>query len=157
MSKSKSRGMGSLAAAALIGFFAAHAATALETRGLPRDATAHFVYFDTGSHALSPKDEGQIRDVAAMMQSMPTFVATIIGKTDSVGSADFNERLSKQRADAVFGSLVYDNKVAQNRVEVCWTGERLPFMSAADETAYSQNRVVAIVISKKMSGHFCGR
>ena len=157
MSKNKSRGTRSLAAAALIGLFAAHAVTAQETKGLPQDSTAHFIYFDTGGHALSPKDEGQIRDVAAMMQSMPTVVATIIGKTDSVGSAEFNERLSKQRADAVFGSLVYDNKVPQDRVEVCWTGERLPFMSAADETAYAQNRVVAIVISKATVGHFCGR
>jgi OmpA-OmpF porin, OOP family len=157
MSKNKSRGTRSLAAAALMGLFAAHAATAQERKNLPDDATAHFVYFDTASHALSAKDEGQIRDVAAMMQSMPTVVATIIGKTDSVGSAEFNEHLSKQRADAVFGSLVYDNKVPQDRVEVCWTGERLPFMSAADETANSQNRLVAIVVSKATAAYYCGR
>jgi outer membrane protein OmpA-like peptidoglycan-associated protein len=34
-----------------------------------------------------------------MMQKTPTLVATIVGKTDTVGSADFNERLSKRRAD----------------------------------------------------------
>src|SRR5205807_2605335 len=80
-----------------------------------------------------------IRDVAGMIQSTPTFVATIIGKADSVGSAEFNEHLSQQRGEAVFESLVYTNKVPENRVQLRWTGERLPFRSAADEAAESQN------------------
>jgi len=50
-----------------------------------------------------------------MMQSTPSFVASIVGKTDSVGSADFNEHLSQRRAEAVFEALVYANKVPENR------------------------------------------
>jgi flagellar motor protein MotB len=56
---------------------------------------------------LTPEEQDHIRNVAAMMQSTPTFVATIVGKTDSVGSADFNEHLSQRRAEAVFEALVY--------------------------------------------------
>ena len=82
-----------------------------------------------------------------MMQSTPTFVATILGKTDSTGSADYNEHLSQQRAEAVFEALVYTNKVPENRVQLHWTGERLPFVSTADEQAASQNRMVAIIVS----------
>jgi outer membrane protein OmpA-like peptidoglycan-associated protein len=153
---SESIAMKSLAAAAVVGLFAAYAATAGEVKTLPQYATAHFVYFPTGGHALDPKDQSQIHDVAGMMQSTPDFVATIIGKADTVGSADFNERLSQRRADAVFEALVYDNKVAEHRIQMCWTGERLPFISTADETAESQNRMVAIIISKAMDAHFCG-
>jgi outer membrane protein OmpA-like peptidoglycan-associated protein len=119
----------SLAAAAAMGFFAAHAATAQQTQ--PQNCTTHFVYFATGSHALTPKDQDHIRDVAAMLQSTPTFIATIVGKTDSVGSPGFNEHLSQRRAEAVFEALVYANKVPENRVQMRWTGERLPFISAA--------------------------
>ena len=98
----------SLAAATIIGFFAVHAATAQQTPSvpLPAGSTANFVYFDTGSYALTPEDQGHIRDVAGMMLSTPAVVATIIGKTDTVGSAEFNERLSQRRADAVFEALV---------------------------------------------------
>jgi len=124
----------SLAAAALMGFCAAHAATAQQTQP---NCTTNFVYFATGSHALTPEDLDHIRDVATMMQSTPSFVATIVGKTDSVGSADFNEHLSQRRAEAVFEALVYANKVPENRVQLRWTGERLPFISAADEEAES--------------------
>ena len=136
----------SLAVAAVMGLFAAHAATAQQTQNLPQ-CTTHFIYFSTGSHALTPEDQDHIRDVAGMMQSTPTFIATIVGKTDSVGSADFNEHLSQRRAEAVFEALVYTNKVPENRVQLHWTGERLPVTSAADEQAESQNRMAAIIVS----------
>jgi len=97
---SRNVGAKSLAAVAVVGLFAAHAASAQQT------CTTHFVYFSTSSHALTPEDQDHICDVAAMMQSTPTFVATILGKTDSVGSSDYNEHLSQQRAEAVFAVIV---------------------------------------------------
>jgi OmpA-OmpF porin, OOP family len=143
-------------AAAAIGLFAVHAATAQEVKNLPADATAHLIYFPTGGHKLDAKDLEQIREVAGLIQSHPDFVATILGKTDSVGSPGFNERLSQRRANAVFEALVYDNKVSESRISLCWTGERLPFTSTADQTAEAQNRMAAIVVSKATDAHFCG-
>jgi outer membrane protein OmpA-like peptidoglycan-associated protein len=143
----------SLAAAAVMGLFAAHAATAQQTQ--PPNCTTNFVYFATGSHALTPEEQDHIRNVAAMMQSTPTFVATIVGKTDSVGSAEFNEHLSQRRAEAVFEALVYANKVPEDRVQLRWTGERLPFKSAAEEEAESHNRMAAIIVSDVASAR-CG-
>ncbi len=145
----------SLAAAAIMGLFAAHVATAQQTQSLPQ-CTTHFIYFTTGSHALTPEDQDHIRDVVGMMQSTPTFVATIVGKTDSVGSAEFNEHLSQRRAEAVFEALVYGNKVPENRVQLHWTGERLPVTSAADEQAESQNRMAAIIVSNAAAER-CGK
>ena len=83
----KQRVTNSLVAAAIMGFFAVHGATAQQTPSvpLPAGSTANFVYFDTGSYALTPEDQDHIRDVAGMMLSTPAVVATIIGKTDSVG------------------------------------------------------------------------
>ncbi len=142
--------------AAVISFFAAYAATSQEVKNLPFYATTHFIYFPTGGYALDPKDQDQIHDVAGMIKSNPDFVATILGKTDSVGSVGLNEHLSQRRANAVFEALVYDNKVSENRIQMCWTGERLPFTSTADETAEAQNRMAAIIVSKATDAHFCG-
>ena len=143
-------------AVAVVGFFTAYAATAQEAKNPPPGATAHFIYFPTGGYALDPKDQAQIHDVAGMIQSNSDFVATILGKTDSVGSVGLNEHLSQRRANAVFEALVYDNKVSENRIQMCWTGERLPFASTADETAEAQNRMAAIIVSKATDAHFCG-
>jgi OOP family OmpA-OmpF porin len=149
----KQRVTKSLAAAAIMGFFAVHAATAQQAPSLPLPAgsTAHFVYFATGGYALTAEDQDHIRDVAGMMQSTPAFVATIIGKTDSVGSAEFNEHLAQRRAEAVFEALVYTHKVPENLVRLHWTGERLPYISTADEQAEAQNRMVAIIVSNEPS------
>jgi len=138
----------SLAAAAIMGFFAIHAATAQQTPSLPLPAgsTANFVHFATGSYALTPEEQDHIRDVAGMILSTPGVVITIIGKTDTVGSAEFNEHLSQRRAEAVFEALVYAYKVPAYRVRLHWTGERLPYISTADEQAEAQNRMVAIIV-----------
>jgi OmpA-OmpF porin, OOP family len=105
---------------------------------------------------LTPDEKNHMRDVAEVMQKTPTLVATIVGKTDTVGSASFNERLSKRRADEVFETLVYNEKVPVNRLQVCWTGERLPFISTSDEVAESDNRMVEIIVGDKTFRYLCG-
>ena len=51
---------------------------------------------------------------------------------------------------------MYDHKVSESRIQMCWSGERLPFTSTADQTAEAQNRMAAIVVSKATDAHFCG-
>jgi outer membrane protein OmpA-like peptidoglycan-associated protein len=57
-----------------------------------------------------------------------------------------NEKLSQRRAEAVFDALVYSNHVSENRVEMRWTGEHLPYLSTADEKEEMLNRVVEIIV-----------
>jgi outer membrane protein OmpA-like peptidoglycan-associated protein len=126
--------------------FTAYAATAQQVQELPKGSNTYPVHFATGSSQLDGADQDTIRGVAAAMRRTPTLTATIIGKTDAVGSADFNHHLSEQRARAVFEALVYTNKAPEDRVELRWTGENVPFVSTADEQAESLNRVVAIIL-----------
>jgi len=126
--------------------FAASGAVAQQVQVLPAGSTTYPVHFPTGSYQLDGADQDTIRGVAAMMQRTPTLVATIIGKSDAVGSAELNEHLAQHRGEAVFEALVYANKVPENKVELRWSGERLPFVSTADEQAEAQNRVVAIIL-----------
>jgi OmpA-OmpF porin, OOP family len=129
-----------------ISLFTGYAATAQQVQELPKGSNTYPVHFPTGSYQLDGADQDTIRGVAAVMRRTPTLTATIIGKTDAVGSADFNHHLSEQRARAIFEALVYTNKVPEDRVELRWTGEHLPFVSTADEQAESLNRVVAIIL-----------
>jgi hypothetical protein len=85
-----------------------------------------------------------VNDVTAYLQSHPESVATIIGRTDTVGSSDYNMRLSHRRADAVRDALVYNGKVAAERVETRWTGESRQDVPTANNTAAAGNRVVDI-------------
>lgn len=138
------------AVAGAISLFTAYAATAQQTQQqvqeLPAGSNTFPVHFASGSYQLDGADQDTIRGVAAVMMRTPTLTATILGKTNSVGTEEFNHHLAEQRARAVFEALVYTNKVPEDRVELRWTGEKIPFVSTADEQAEQLNRVVAIIL-----------
>jgi OOP family OmpA-OmpF porin len=80
------------------------------------------------------------------MEHSPALVATVIGHADTVGSAEFNEKLSQRRAQAVFDALVNKYNVPVSRVEMHYTGEREPMARTGDEKAEAANRTVDIVV-----------
>ncbi len=109
-------------------------------------ATIYPVSFPMGSVELHPADQETIHGVAAMMERNTALVATVLGKADTVGTSDYNEHLSWRRASAVFEALVFKYGVPASKVEMRWTGERLPTVKTADQTAELQNRVVEILV-----------
>jgi OmpA-OmpF porin, OOP family len=110
------------------------------------NAVWYTVAFDTNSFVIDADGKKVVNDVIAFLQSNPASVATIIGRTDTVGSNDYNMHLSHRRADAVRDAIVYDGKLAPDRVETRWTGETRPAVPTANQVAAAANRVVDIAI-----------
>jgi OOP family OmpA-OmpF porin len=110
------------------------------------NAVWYSVYFDTDSFAINKAGQQVVNEVIAALQKSPASVATIIGRTDTVGTKDYNMRLSHRRADAVRDALVYGGKFTADRVETRWTGEARQNVPTTDEVAAAQNRVVDIAI-----------
>nr|WP_294556288.1 OmpA family protein [uncultured Rhodopila sp.] len=137
------------AAVATVGFVTLSAATAQSVmERVPAGSTTYPIHFPTGSYQLDPGDQDTIRAVASKIQADSALHATIVGKADTTGSAEFNEHLSERRATTVFEALVYANKAPEDRVDVRWTGEHLPVVTTDDQQAESQNRIVAIILHK---------
>jgi OOP family OmpA-OmpF porin len=137
------RKVGTFAIAASLSLFVGYTASSQTQQP---GARAYPVHFPTGSDKLDAADQDTIRGVAGSMQTNPELNATIIGKADTVGSPELNEKLALRRAEAVFSALVYTNHVPENRVEIRWTGERLPYLSTEDEKEEMLNRVVEIIV-----------
>jgi outer membrane protein OmpA-like peptidoglycan-associated protein len=110
------------------------------------NAVWYNVYFDSNSFAINADGQKVVNDVIASLQRNPASVATIIGRTDTVGSNDYNMHLSHRRADAVRDALVYGGTVALDRVETRWTGETRKNVPTANDVAAAANRVVDIAI-----------
>lgn len=104
------------------------------------------VSFPSGSAKLHKADYETIRAVASKMKSDPALVATILGKADAVGSHEFNEHLSWRRAAAVFEVLIFTHKVPEDRVEMRWTGKRMPSFPGEEGKPDLLNRVVEIIL-----------
>jgi outer membrane protein OmpA-like peptidoglycan-associated protein len=109
-------------------------------------ATWYHIEFVTASHSIDAQGERTVADVTNFLQQHPDSIATIIGKTDTVGSANYNMHLSHQRADAVRDALVYHSNVAADRVETRWTGETRLHVATNGNVPEEPNRVVDIAI-----------
>lgn len=112
------------------------------------------VLFDTARSTLNPGANGPLDQVAAFLKDNPRFKARIEGHTDSVGSADYNQALSEQRANGVRDALA-GRGVSAEQLTAIGKGETTPVASNRDAAGRQQNRRVEIVFSDQQ-GRFAG-
>jgi outer membrane protein OmpA-like peptidoglycan-associated protein len=110
------------------------------------------VLFDTAKATLKPGADSVMERVATFMQKNPDTKVMIEGHTDSRGSDEYNQELSKNRARAVQDALA-SRGIDRNRVEAVGKGEGFPVASNDSQAGQQQNRRVEIVFSDN-EGHF---
>ncbi|MEO0487768.1 MAG: OmpA family protein [Pseudomonadota bacterium] len=103
------------------------------------------ILFDTDSATLRPDLQGDLRSLAANLLRYPNTTVTVIGHTDWVGDAGYNQNLSKRRADSVAGILRV-NGVSANRIIAFGRGEAEPIADNVTPEGRRQNRRVEIII-----------
>jgi outer membrane protein OmpA-like peptidoglycan-associated protein len=103
------------------------------------------VTFDTGSAEIKPQFSRALTQVAQTLNEYPESYIDVIGHTDSVGAADYNQTLSEKRADAVRRALI-QRSVAAARVVAYGMGENSPVADNASAAGRSANRRVEIKI-----------
>lgn len=104
------------------------------------------VEFPFDSAQIQPRYYEEIREVARFMREYPSTEAIIEGHTDSVGPAEYNQRLSQQRAEAVREVLVQQFGVEPDRLSARGYGETRPIESNATEAGRQENRRVVAVL-----------
>jgi outer membrane protein OmpA-like peptidoglycan-associated protein len=104
----------------------------------------HGIHFTSGKADLLPESMGTINEVYQIMKNHPDLKFEIDGYTDNVGAADFNLKLSKQRADAVQKQLV-NMGVDTSRLMTKGFGETKPLGSNATPEGKANNRRVEFV------------
>jgi outer membrane protein OmpA-like peptidoglycan-associated protein len=110
------------------------------------------VLFDTGRATLKPGADRDLDRLAQALKDNPNTRVLIEGHTDSVGSEDYNQRLSERRAEAV-GDALRMRGVPTDRYEVKGLGKDFPVASNNTPAGRQQNRRVEIVFSDA-SGRF---
>ena len=108
--------------------------------------------FDTGSAQLSSAATATFAKIASTLSSYDKTVIHVVGHTDTVGSASFNQTLSNQRASAV-GSYLASQGLPANRIREEGRGERELLVRTGDNTAEPRNRRVDIVIKAVVEGN----
>jgi outer membrane protein OmpA-like peptidoglycan-associated protein len=104
----------------------------------------HGIYFDSGSAVLLEESEPMLKQVAQLVKSSPEATLTIEGHTDNIGSADYNQKLSEQRAAAVRDALVARYAIPANRLTAKGFGLTRPVDSNATIVGRAHNRRVEL-------------
>ncbi len=100
------------------------------------------VKFDFDSASVRQDSYSDIKNLADFMQQYPQTNTTVEGHTDSVGTDQYNQRLSERRAQAVRDVLVNEYGLEGQRVESVGYGESRPVADNSTEEGRQINRRV---------------
>jgi OmpA-OmpF porin, OOP family len=102
------------------------------------------LHFDFDSAELRPESLTELERVVQFMNDIPGSTALIEGHTDSIGTEEYNLRLSDRRAKAVFDYLA-SRGVNLARLQSVGKGESQPVADNATEAGRAQNRRVMLI------------
>ncbi len=103
------------------------------------------ITFDTDRADIKPQFHGVLDDVADTLTDYPRTMVEVAGHTDSRGTADYNQRLSEQRANRVASYLVRQG-VQSSRISAVGFGESVPIASNETAAGRQQNRRVEVTV-----------
>lgn len=107
---------------------AAVATTEEVATAVPKDEQVNVnVSFDFDSAALREDQKPKLIGLCNALKAADVQMVRILGHTDSSGSASYNERLSKLRAEEVKRFLSSDCGFPTERMEALGVGERFPY------------------------------
>lgn len=109
------------------------------------------VSFDTGSASLQPAALQTFAKIANVLQGYEATVVHVVGHTDTVGSAQFNQGLSERRASSV-ASYLASQGLPASRIREEGRGERELLVRTADNVNERRNRRVDIVVKAVVEG-----
>ncbi len=119
-------------------------------------ATMADVTFATGKADLKPEARESLARFAGIVSLLPKLEFAVEGYTDSVGSDDFNQTLSQQRAQAVREYLVAQG-IPAGGITSRGLGKASPVASNDSPAGRAKNRRVAIIVSGEAIGARLGR
>jgi len=104
------------------------------------------VLFTTGRADLKPGASDNLNKLVAFLDKYPQRDVAIQGYTDSVGTDDYNQRLSERRADSV-KSYLAERGVSSMRISASGKGRSDPVADNDSASGRQQNRRVEVIIS----------
>jgi outer membrane protein OmpA-like peptidoglycan-associated protein len=127
--------------------------TILSTRDTARGLIANMsdVLFKTGSFELVPGARERLAKVSGILLAYPTLHVQVEGHTDSVGTDEYNQTLSENRAKAVRDYFVQQG-VPADSIEARGFGKTEPIATNDTPEGRQQNRRVELVMSGDVIG-----
>jgi outer membrane protein OmpA-like peptidoglycan-associated protein len=108
--------------------------------------TSATVPFKLNQYTLSPSAKSDLDRLAADMQADKRFFIAVEGYTDKTGSRQYNEALSRKRADAVAEYLVAKHDIPIYRIHMIGLANDKPVDEGRTREARARNRRVEVKV-----------
>lgn len=112
-----------------------------------KDMVMKNIFFNTNAYGLLPASISELNTLKDLLTNNLSLTIEIQGHTDNVGANLINEKLSLQRAKAVYNYLI-ENEVAPERLTFKGYGATRPIASNDTEAHRKQNRRTSFVVTK---------
>ena len=112
---------------------------------LPGVPTSFTLYFLEGKDELTPESQVELEKVCSELKRRPLPDIMVIGHTDTVGGLEYNDRLSRARADRLRDMLV-GLGIPAGRIEAAGRGKRELLVPTEDNVSEPRNRRVEISV-----------
>jgi outer membrane protein OmpA-like peptidoglycan-associated protein len=119
-----------------------------ETEPIESKIAFETLEFENGKADILPAMHKDLDRLANFLIDHPRLRVNISGHTDSQGKEDANLRLSQARADAIKAYLIYQFKIASDRIEAHGYGSSKPIVQEENDDHRSLNRRVEFEISR---------
>lgn len=107
------------------------------------DANIIHAYFDFDKDQPKASSEKDIQTAVDYLKNNPTAKMDLVGYADKIGTAAYNENLSKRRVENVKNMMVKAG-IDASRLNVSWKGSSTAEQSAADERALERKVVFRV-------------
>lgn len=102
------------------------------------------VHFGFDKFHLTDKAKSALDQLGAEIPNAKHFIVVVDGNTDSVGSAEYNYKLSQRRADAVIQYLASKYQVPAHKIYVIGLGKDKPVAENKNGKGRAENRRVDV-------------
>ncbi len=125
----------------------------LQTRDTARGLIVNMsdVLFDFNQATLKPGAKEKLAKVSGILLAYPALHLSVEGYTDSIGTPEYNMKLSQRRADSVRDYLV-SHGISADNVQAIGKGEANPVATNSTAAGRQQNRRVELVVSGDIIG-----
>jgi len=125
----------------------------LETRDTARGLVVNMsdVLFDSGKYTLRPLAREKLAKISGIVLAYPSLRLAVEGNTDSVGTEEFNQTLSENRAESVRTYLTGQG-IPESSTTAQGFGKTRPIASNDTSDGRQQNRRVELVVSGEVIG-----
>lgn len=110
------------------------------------DFLKNVTLFEFDSYEITREARAGLRRVVDWMNEYPSLTAKIEGHTDSIGTDEYNQKLSENRAKAIYDYLVKEG-IAASRLAYIGYGESRPVATNDTAEGRAQNRRIEMTFT----------